>query len=624
MNTYFKKIAFLLSLLLAITALFSACTDSGDGEPTDPPQSSEYVTEAETEPSETEPSAPEFYDIVSGGVCAYKIVYPADMPSDSAAVKAAMNIRKSLERFTTSSPDIGDDWLGEGKTHDSEALEILVGYTSYPESAEVAPDLTYGNYIIRAVGNKIVVISHSDEGYNAAEDRLASLFFSGAEDNDDGTQSVRVSAEHLNKEFTVEKTASAIPVYDGGSSFLALDMSEGAYGIIIEDTTPDEYKKYLDVLAESGYKTHATNEIAGSYFTTVYTEEFTLNAGYYNNLGEARIIIEPYEDDTLAPLKSDAAPVTTSQITMLGVDGKYNGSYQNNGMCLIYRLSDGSFIVIDGGHVGNSAIYANNIIKELRAQSADYAKTDKDIRIACWIITHPHTDHHGTFLQEYKKFTVFTFDSIMCSFWNEEDFLESKNSNSDFASGTWKGYLRSRDIAKEIGADFINPHVGQVYWYGDTAFEILYTIESYLPKVAAGFNTCSLVIRTTTTDASGKSTTVMVTGDATGHAFEICNTMYGKSLESDIVQVAHHGAGTGGADKQTYNAYSYMKPSVIIWPAGTHNYADKSKKAWNQILTSHRNPNYKELYIAGWQGNAVTLPLPYTLGSAILNEVLEP
>ena len=67
-----------------------------------------------------------------------------------------------------------------------------------------------------------------------------------------------------------------------------------------------------------------------------------------------------------------------------------------------------------------------------------------------------------------------------------------------------------------------------------------------------------------------------------------------------------------------------MKPSVILWPAGTHNYADKSKKAWNQVLTSHRNPNYKELYISGWQGNAVTLPLPYTLGTAIINEVLEP
>lgn len=621
MNNSKRSFLLLLAGILILSTLFCACSEDIPADTTALPEATEQIV---TETPETEPPAPEFCNLVTGSICSYKIVYPANLPTDSAIVKAAFNIRNNIDRYTSSSTEIGDDWIKDGESYNSESLEILIGHTDYPETAEAAADLTYGNYIIRAVGNKIVIVSHSDEGYTAAVNRFGSLLFSGATENGDGTKDIRISTENLNSEFNFEKMASAIPVYDGGSEFTALDMSEGCYGIIIKDTTPEEYRDYLEELAENGYKTHATNEMSGSLFATVYTEEFTVNAGYYNNLGEARIIIEPYEDDTLAPLKSDDAPVTTSQITMLGVDGIYNGSYQNNGLCLIYRLSDGSFIVIDGGHAENSAIYAAQIIKELRAQSSAYAKTDKDIRIACWIITHPHTDHHGTLLKQYKQFTAFSFESIMCSFWNEEDFSESKAASSSFATGTWNGYLRSRDIAKEIGADFINPHVGQVFWYGDTAFEILYTIESYLPKVATVFNTCSLIIRTRTTDPSGKTTTVMVTGDATGHAFEICNTMYGKSLASDIVQVAHHGAGTGGANGPTTTAYTYMKPYVILWPAGTHNYADKAKKAWNQVLTSHRNPNYTELYVSGWQGNAVTLPLPYTLGTAILNEVLEP
>ncbi len=621
MSNNIRKLLILLSVICILSAFLCACAGGVSDETTAFTGTTEQVV---TEAPETEPAGPEFYDFVTSGVSNFRIVYPANLVADSAELKAALNIRKSLERFTTVQPELSDDFIKDGESYDSESLEILVGQTAYPETAEAAKQIGYGDYGVIAVGNKIVILAYAPEGYTNAVNRFGSLIYGGVTENADGTSSIRVSAEHLNDIYTFEKMASAVPVYDGGSSFSALDISEGCFGIIIKDTTPEEYKNYLTALESDGYKTHATNDIAGSLFATVYTEEFTVNAGYYNNLGEARIIIEPYEDDTLAPLRSDAAPVTTSQITMLGVDGIYNGKYQNNGMCLIYRLSDGSFIVIDGGHAENSAIYSAQIVKELREQSKSYAKTDKDIRIACWIITHPHTDHHGMFLKEYKKFTSFTFESIMCSFWTEKDFMNSKNANADFASGTWKGYLRSRDIAKEIGADFIIPHVGQVFWYGDTAFEILYTIESYLPKVATGFNTCSLVIRTTTTDASGKSTTVMVTGDATGHAFEICNKMYGKSLAVDVVQVAHHGAGTGGADSHTSNAYTNMKPSVILWPAGTHNYADKSKKAYNQILTSHRNPNYKELYIAGWQGNAVTLPLPYTLGTAILNEVLEP
>ncbi len=621
MNKTIRKLLILLSVICILSLLAYGCAEDLPAETTASPDTTEQIV---TEAPETEAPAPKLYDFVIGGNALFKIVYPADLPADSAEVKAALNIRKGLERFMTSPAEVGDDFIKDGESYNSESLEILIGQTAYPETAEAAGDIGYGDYGIIAVGNKIVILSYADEGYTNAVNRFVSLLYSAVAENADGTSNITVSSEHLNSVFTFEKLASAVPVYDGGSEFTALDMSEGCFGIIIKDTTPEEYKNYLTALTEEGYKTHATNDIAGSLFATVYTEEFTVNAGYYNNLGEARIIIEPYEDDTLAPLKSDAAPITTSQITMLGVDGIYNGSYQNNGMSLIYRLSDGSFIVIDGGHAENSAIYAAQIVKELREQSKDYAKTDKDIRIACWIITHPHTDHHGMFLKEYKKFTSFTFDSIMCSFWTEEDFMESKNASASFASGTWKGYLKSRDIAAEIGADFINPHVGQVFWYGDTAFEILYTIESYLPNVATGFNTCSLVIRTTTTDASGKSTTVMVTGDATAHAFEICNKMYGKSMASDVVQVAHHGAGTGGADTHTSTAYANMRPYVILWPAGTHNYADKAKKAYNQVLTSHRNPNYEELYISGWQGNAVTLPLPYTLGTAILNEVLEP
>lgn len=615
MKNTFKKLQFIALIFFIISIILCSC-ENGIPESTEPAlTTAEQVTEAIEETA----ASPQAYELIRGGECLYKIVYPSDLPTDSAEVKAALSIRKAIEKFSTTGIEITDDLH-----KDTEKLEILIGFTGYEESRKAAEGLGYGDFAIKTVGNKIVLISYSEQGIAQAAERLVSLIYSGASDSASQSGDVTILTEYINFVRSFDSKASAIPVYQGGESYISLDISEGCYGIIVSNTTTEEYNNYLTILAEDGYTTHATNEIAGSFFTTVYTNEYTINAGYYNNLDEVRIILEPYEDDTLAPKKSDFTPITTTQITMLGVDGIYNGGYQHNGMCLIYRLADGSFIVIDGGHSGNSAIYANNIIKELRAQSADYAKTDKDIRIASWIITHPHADHHGTLLNEYKKFTGFTFESIMCSFWTQAAFEESQNANADFASGSWKGYLRSRNIAEEIGADFIVPHVGQVFWYADTAFEILYTIESYMPKVATGFNTCSLVFRTITTDKSGKSTTVMVTGDATGHAFEICTTMYGKELICDILQVAHHGAGTGGANSQTIAAYTIMKPAVILWPAGTHNYADKAKKDWNQVLTSRKNPNYAELYVSGWQGNAVTLSLPYTLGTATINEVLEP
>jgi hypothetical protein len=212
----------------------------------------------------------------------------------------------------------------------------------------------------------------------------------------------------------------------------------------------------------------------------------------------------------------------------------------------------------------------------------------------------------------------------MVNFWPEAAFTKAQNATASFATGLFKNYNKTVSVAKEIGVDYVVPHVGQVWWFGDTSFEILYTIESYLPKVANAFNTCSIVFRTSTANASGKVTTSIITGDATGHALAICNKLYGKDLQCDIMQVTHHGGGTGGANMDTQTAYTYMKPSVILWPVGANHFATVKANTYNHVLLEGKNPNYAELYVAGWQGNAVTLPLPYTLGTAIKNNIVEP
>ncbi len=624
MKTYIKLLALILALVMTLAVVFIGCAPTDDPAGDNGDNSSESPENSSAEDTDPSVSTPGEYTLLSGGKGNFKLIRPANLASESMPVRVAIDLRKMINNATGVSLDLGDDWIKDGQSYDSSTYEILIGQTGYPETAEVMSSIGYGEYAVKAVGNKIVLFSYTDVGYTMALNRLQSLIRANTSTAEDGSSVIAISTESLNIVDTAEKMTSSLPAYEGGTFSSVTNMGDGCYGVIIEDTNTDEYNAYVSKLTAGGYRTHATNEIAGSHFATLYTETYTVNAGYYNNLDEVRIIIEPYADDTLAPQKTDAAPVTTTQLTMLGVEGIYNGDYQQNGLSLIYRLSDGSFVIVDGGHHGNSAIYAANLIKELREQSKDYAKTDKDITIASWIITHPHTDHHGTLLNEYKQFTKFNFKSIMCNFWDEDDFNEAKNKTSSFATGSFAAYYKCYSVAKEIGADFITPHVGQVFWYGDTAFEFLYTIESYLPKVATGFNTCSLVFRTLTSDASGKTTSVMVTGDATGHALAICNKMYGTNLQSDIVQVAHHGGGTGGANGDTQAAYNLMKPSVILWPVGANYFPNVEKNTYNHVLLEGKNPNFAELYISGWQGNAVTLPLPYTLGTAILNEVLEP
>lgn len=617
MKFNFKLIALLLALMLAFAA-FVGCT------PDEAPDETTAAIIEETNAPETEPAAPTAFTLVSGGTSNVRIVRPADLKTDDMTIKAAIEIRKIINNVTDVNPELVDDWLKDGATHDSSTLEILFGATNYPESAEVVNSLSYGEYAIKAVGNKIVVFSYTDAGYSKAITSLISIIRASVTDEADGTKTLSIPVEELNIVKQSDAMTASLPSFDGGKFSSVTDMGDGCYGVIIKDTTPELYSAYLTKLAAVGYQTYSTNEIVGNKFAVLYSDKYTVNTSYYSSNKEVRVIIEPFGEHTLPTKKSDAAPVTTSQISMIGVEGIYNGDYQQNGMCIIYRLSDGSFVIVDGGHHGNSGIYAANIIKALREQSKDYAKTDKDITIAAWIISHPHTDHFGTLMNEYKQFTKFNFERIMVNFWPEAAFTTAQNKTASFATGKYTNYNKTVSVAREIGVDYVTPHIGQVWWFGDTAFEILYTLDAYLPTVANAFNTSSIVFRSITKDASGKETIAIITGDATGHAFNICNTLYRNELACDILQVAHHGGGTGGANNGTQSAYSLMKPSIILWPVGANHFATVKANTYNHVLLEGKNPNYAELYVAGWQGNTVTLPLPYTIGTAITNNIVEP
>ncbi len=617
MKFNFKLIALLLALMLAFAA-FVGCT------PDESPDETTASIIEETKAHETEPAAPSAFTLISGGTSNVRIVRPSELKTDDMPVKAAIEIRKIINNVTDVNPELIDDWIKDGATHDSSALEILFGATNYPESEEVVSSLSYGEYAIKAVGNKIVVFSYTDEGYTKAINAMISIIRASVTDEADGTKTLSIPVEELNIVKQSDAMTASLPSFDGGKFSSVTDMGDGTYGVIIDNTTPELYSAYLTKLSSVGYQTYSTNEIVGNKFAVLYSDKYTVNTSYYDSNKEVRVIIEPFGEHTLPTKKSNTAPVTTSQISMIGVEGIYSGDYQQNGMCIIYRLSDGSFVIVDGGHHGNSGIYATNIINALREQSKDYAKTDKDITIAAWIISHPHTDHFGTLMNEYKQFTKFNFERIMVNFWPEAAFTTAQNKTASFATGKYVNYNKTVSVAREIGVDYVVPHIGQVWWFGDTAFEILYTLDAYLPTVANAFNTSSIVFRSITTDASGKSTTAIITGDATGHAFNICNQLYKTELKCDILQVAHHGGGTGGANNGTQSAYSLMQPSVILWPVGQNHYSVVAANTYNHVLLEGKNPNFAELYVAGWQGNTVTLPLPYTIGTAITNNIVEP
>ena len=95
------------------------------------------------------------------------------------------------------------------------------------------------------------------------------------------------------------------------------------------------------------------------------------------------------------------------------------------GMCYVIQLADGRFIVVDGGEAATEKrCRANKDI--LYAYLKQRTAGDK-IRIACWLITHFHSDHTDVatqFIQEYKhelEIDRFLFNYVpTVEFFNEE------------------------------------------------------------------------------------------------------------------------------------------------------------------------------------------------------------
>ena len=611
-----KRLSAMLIVLVMILALFASCTD-----PVDPnPGTSEPGTETPGTPTESESTA----DLTNPDEIVlkkedektlnFKIVRPTGIESNSTTVKAAQHIAASLKDNFGILPTLADDWVQNGAEHDPLTVEILVGATNYNETKAVYNETPYGNYAVRAVGNKLVVASYSDSYLLEAANALINII--GSAYNAETGEAVLKAAD-VNISKTCHQQLSALPVYVGGTFYSYYNAGERLEGmncdeIIIKNTTAEEFEVYKKKVVTDGYTLYTENTIADNHFATFTNSAYTVNAGFYKYDNTVRLLIEP-----LAPavgLESDNQykTVTTSQITMLGLEYKKSATeYASNGQSFLIRLADGRFIVVDGGFGTASGI--NNFVNTLKEQSKEYTTTPT---IAAWIITHGHGDHVGM-IKSYATINSrgIKVERIIANFMAQSERERSVSLNGasgweKWSTGSGKADSHIRAAAKTFNAELHKAHVGQIYYLADAKIEVLYTLESFAPKACNAFNTTSIVMKMT----FGGKTTYLSTGDATGNGMQTAARHFGDYIHCDIVQTCHHGYTTWGNDSGMIEAYKKVNATLVLWPQGTHAINNYLGKGYNSVLFSLSN--YKEYYHAGVEGDKIIVELPYVYGQS--------
>ena len=534
-KTIFRSLCLLLAAFSALT--LCSCTGGG-GTETGEPEPGTTSAQAETDAYAAAP-----FTAVENGEVVCKVVRGID--ASDAEIDAAVAIRKALlAACPNSKVEITDDVTA--KT--SGGRMIIVGRTELPETAAALETIGYGDAVIRPMGESLIVLSMTDSGMSHLGSKAAELL-----SKLDQTGSVVIGEEDAYTK-RVSAELAALPTYPAIPDKI-IACNNRAYEVYFQYAKADVFDSYIEKLRSSGFSEVSDRRVGDNRFT-VFTGNGSAVTAYYTASNKAaRVIVEP--DGNLFPSESESKPaVTTPLLTMIGRRYTNGNTYLDTPadtglMCFLLRLSDGRFIVIDGGVSDGVSSYSAALYAKMLEQAPD----PKNIEIAAWIFTHSHSDHVGGFVSFAATYASHVkLGCVISNFPSEAEFNSAGESLNDY--NRWKGALGSFISLKQYKA-----HTGQRLNIGDATVEFLYTHEDFVTKtrsvgtVKNNWNNSSLIF---SLEIAGQK--IMFTGDSQEIPNNLTASIYGDYLKSDILQVCHHG-GVGG----TNQIYNRIDPEIALF-----------------------------------------------------------
>lgn len=390
-----------------------------------------------------------------------------------------------------------------------------------------------------------------------------------------------------------EDNDTTLPEYFGGTLSGPFKSSGDTIVYRVDETTEDQYDCYLNELYNKRFQNVLSNEINGNLYNTFVKKDKLVHISYFKESSNVFIVCE-----TRGPLPGEVEPLFSNRkyqpmLTQVKLDSKE----MLEGMSYVFRLSDGTFFIIDGGWPEKEHSEANKLYELLREQT-----DEEEIVIKGWLLTHCHSDHIGTFndfvIQYHDKVTI---RQVLYNFPEDEDILYSNSPHMlDDHLGRYTTFKMVIDTYLN-NTDIVKLHSGYKFEYYDAEIEILQTHEDFYPLTIreGGMNLSSVIF---TVNIAGQK--IIFLADATEMANDRLVRVYGDYLKSDMMQVAHHGYSGG-----TVELYKIIDAEYILYPAPVEFYEGNLKKDHNRYFL-FESKKVKQVFTMGF--HQFTLLLPYT------------
>jgi beta-lactamase superfamily II metal-dependent hydrolase len=340
------------------------------------------------------------------------------------------------------------------------------------------------------------------------------------------------------------------------------------------NTTFSDYTDFVDKLKSSGFAIHADNGDDGfnkeCYASTLYNQYWTINVSFFPKTKETFVTIEEFT--ALSPLQLGTAKTAYSDITSIHLL-----PLNAFGDSIVFRLSNGHFVIIDGAQEHNSQLtveYLENLTPEGEIPVVD-----------AWFFSHAHPDH------TYCAWGIGKDESLVNRIrvegfyftWPNDEGARKENSYDKLKvqiSNVNSVIPNFRTTKGEI-PNVYKLHAGMRFFIEEIEVRILLTQDQIMPaEYSNGFNDSStsmmFIVRNKNTESS-----FLFMGDASS---AVCNKLMYKysaeTLHCTFFKTLHHG------NNDAKDFFQYIHPDYLLytntspkWSSG-YDWLQKNTKAY--------------------------------------------
>lgn len=332
---------------------------------------------------------------------------------------------------------------------------------------------------------------------------------------------------------------------------------------------------------DKGFETYS-DCVKGELYTTTFVNGDDFYHMYWSAAKrQLRIAVAIGSADSLPDPDSVVSKGIAPTITQLKSRELYCMGY-------VVTLSDGSFIIVDGGYAHEH----DRLYEELVRLNGG----EENIVIRAWLISHAHGDHYECFTTFAEKYA----DKVTLEY-----FMYCPETPDTRIGGwgsilTWGGiydYINKFENTKVLVV-----HTGMEFTFGNVKMEILFSSDDMLiDYIPDNQNAISIVSRFYTSAAS--ALLLADSREETARYYQL--PYYGNYFKSDICQAAHHGV-------ENYPLYMYdiIRAPIMFYPCSKTLYRRPERD--HEVRNAIKESDYIQQILLHSDQNSHTIPLTCT------------